>query len=333
MIRITDYIASAGGWLRIDQFMQIALYLPQDGYYSASIQNIGARGDFSTSATISPLLGKAIMGEWKKACARFRKKLPIIEIGAGNASLAMSFMESLGFWERLSVKYHIVETSAPLRNLQHLALGKKAKIHKSMASALKSCGGTAFIFSNELVDAFPARVFEYTASGWMELGVSVQNGEIAETLSPPASLPKSTALEHETDQGQRVEVHESYREWFLEWLPLWKKGIMTTIDYGDTLEKVYLRKPKGTLRAYRNHQMFTGVDVYKNAGKSDITCDVNFSDLQLILEQCVGDKVTLLSQRDYLLPWAGDSKTDKDLYILREDGPGDHFKVLIQERS
>lgn len=330
MIRLSDHIASLGGWINIEQFMAIALYDPLDGYYSASIQNVGVRGDFSTSSTMSPLLGRALCAEWKKACRQCGKDLPVIEIGAGNASLAMSFMAAVGFWGRLKIKYHIVETSPPLRNLQHMALGRHARIHTSMEEALKSCEGEAFIISNELVDAFPARVFEYSEQGWLEVGLSIQQGKLAECLRPVEQLPPSSALECATDAGQRVEVHETYRKWFLSWLPLWKSGIMTTIDYGDVLERLYTRKPKGTLRAYQHHQVFSGMEVYEQPGKRDVTCDVNFSDLLGLLEQCPGDDISLVTQRDYLKPYANGSAEDE--FLTREFGAGDHFKVLIQNR-
>jgi len=37
---------------------------------------------------------------------------------------------------------------------------------------------------------------------------------------------------------------------------------MLTIDYGDTCPALYLRRPRGTLRAYAHHQRLEGYDVY-----------------------------------------------------------------------
>ena len=54
MIRLSDHIAAAGGWLSLEAFMQLALHHPQEGYYSSSIENIGQRGDFSTPPPRSP---------------------------------------------------------------------------------------------------------------------------------------------------------------------------------------------------------------------------------------------------------------------------------------
>ena len=84
MIRLSDHIAAAGGWLSLEAFMQLALHHPQEGYYSTAIENIGSRGDFSTTPTLSPILAKAVAARWKEACARCGRRLPLLEIGAGS---------------------------------------------------------------------------------------------------------------------------------------------------------------------------------------------------------------------------------------------------------
>ncbi len=66
MIRLSDHIAAAGGWLSLEAFMQLALHHPQEGYYSSSIENIGQRGDFSTTPTLSPILAKPLSRTGKK---------------------------------------------------------------------------------------------------------------------------------------------------------------------------------------------------------------------------------------------------------------------------
>lgn len=66
MIRLSDHIAAAGGWLSLEAFMQLALHHPQEGYYSSSIENIGQRGDFSTTPTLSPSSQKLLSLTGKK---------------------------------------------------------------------------------------------------------------------------------------------------------------------------------------------------------------------------------------------------------------------------
>eukprot|EP01031_Cornospumella_fuschlensis_P020213 gene20213-24780_t len=67
--------------------MARALYDPQRGYYTRNIRTVGARGDFSTSATLSPLLGQAIAA-WLTEESRLQPQVKhIIEIGPGDGSL------------------------------------------------------------------------------------------------------------------------------------------------------------------------------------------------------------------------------------------------------
>lgn len=105
---------------------------------------------------------------------------------------------------------------------------------------------------------------------------------------------------------------------------------MTIIDYGDVMDKLYYRRPHGTLRGYKNHQMITGVELFHSPGEIDLTCDVNFTDLMELSNNCIVDRVTLMSQRDYLLPYS--ANTPEDNFITDEFGAGSHFQVLIHER-
>jgi SAM-dependent MidA family methyltransferase len=173
-----------------------------------------------------------------------------------------------------------VEVSAPLREAQQKTLkGRRVVWHESPTEALRTLGGRASIFSNELPDAFPCRVFEKSAEGWQELHVDL-SGVISQERLLPCRLPDSTVFGHVFGVGARVEVHESYRRWLAEWAPEWVSGEMLTIDYGDTMPRLYHRRPAGTLRAYLAHQMLQGPDILEAPGTRDLTADVNFSDLE-----------------------------------------------------
>ena len=108
-------------------------------------------------------------------------------------------------------------------------------------------------------------------------------------------------------------------------------GVMTVIDYGDEMERLYYRRPRGSLRGCKSHQVLTGEELYRNPGLTDLTCDVNFTDLLELSRNCLGDRVTFMTQRDYLLPHA--ENTPQDAFLTDEYGAGGHFHVLIQERQ
>ncbi|MFT5905807.1 MAG: SAM-dependent MidA family methyltransferase [Cryomorphaceae bacterium] len=316
--------------VRFDAFMKHALHDPDKGYYARNIQTVGATGDFSTTATLSAVLGKAIAASALDWARTNKAPLHFIEIGGGDGSLAESVIKSIPFMKRWRLHYHIVDSSAPLtENQQQREISKKVSWHSEMKSALDDCKGIAFIFSNELVDAFPVRLFRKSNNHWNELYLHHHE----EHFCPCAdTLPESSAIDYAAHpKGQRIEVHQSYREWLQDWLPSWKQGQLLTIDYGDTHPEVYYRMPEGTLRAYSHHQRITGKSVYQNPGKQDITADVNFTDLITWGKQDGLETVSLINQHEYLTPHV--SKSPEDQFLIHPDGAGSAFKVFLQQRK
>ncbi len=314
----------------MEKFMELALYDSDSGYYSANIGGIGYRGDFSTTATLSDLLARRLVAQWKQACQACGCHLPFIEIGGGNGDLAMGIARELGFWGRLRARYLMVDRSPTLRNLQGMVGGNFVRVYADVISALKNAGGRAFIFSNELPDAFPARQFVYQGGEWLELGLAVEQGcIIRQAWKQP--LPTSTVFAKWAREGQVVEVHECYHKWYAEWQPYWKSGTYVTIDYGEEVDTLYYRRPAGTLRGYKAHCLLAVDELPRFAGQCDITADVNFTDLQELAARCSGDFVQYMSQRDYLKDYAkaGDAA---DAHLIAVPGAGDHFNVLLQHR-
>ena len=320
---LLDLQSDLGGCIPFDRWMHEALYHRAFGYYTANIREFGRRGDFTTWPALNKDLGRAI-GRWaleNKPAGRWN----IIEIGAGSGELAAAVMKRIGWWNR--ARYHIVEISPRLRKAQQDHLGSRATWHATILEALAASDGAALIFSNELVDAFPCRVFQRCRDDWRELALRIEEGRVLEEwLSRP--LPQSTAFSHSWPEGQRVEVHESYQVWLHEWFPAWEAGSMLTVDYGDTCPALYLRRPAGTLRAYAHHQRLEGKDVYAGFGLRDLTADVNFSDLQM------RSPLSLFSTLgDFISRYDSCKVTDRTAHLLHSpEGAGEAFKVLLQTR-
>ncbi len=286
-----------GGTIPFHRFMQEALYNPSFGYYTARINTVGRRGDFSTMATLDRSLAAGIAGWIQKQSPR-----DVIEIGAGNGQLARDILSSLGWWKRRRIRYHIVEVSGPLREAQEKLLrGFRVTWHESLPAALEASRGSATLFSNELVDAFPCRVLERVENGWQELHLRIEDGKFRQVLHP-CTLPDSTVFQHQFRVGQRVEVHESYNRWLQDWAPRWKSGSMLTIDYGDTMPALYHRRPQGSLRGYAAHQLLTGTEIYQAPGRCDLTADVNFSDLEAWGNNSGWTQISRSNLADFLAP-------------------------------
>jgi SAM-dependent MidA family methyltransferase len=305
-----------------EDFMRRALYDPERGYYARRITGVGRRGDFTTAPMLSQAPARAIAA-WASRALRETDCRDLIEIGPGEGNLAAAVIKHLPWHVRWRTRLHLVETSAPLAELQKRLFGNRAVWHASPAAALAACDGRAVLFSNELVDAFPVRRFQKTPDGWRELAVSFEpDGKIAESLLPPAPLPDSSGFSENHRPGQWIEVHDSYRHWLTCWLPQWQAGRLLTIDYGATADALYHRRPHGTLRAYLLHQRLEGPAIYQNMGRQDLTADVNFTDLMNWSAPWMG-KQDLQTFAAFLGNAADDA-------LAAEHGAGGGFLVLDQ---
>ncbi|MGC4017607.1 MAG: SAM-dependent methyltransferase [Luteolibacter sp.] len=308
------------GALRFDRFMDRALHDPQRGYYARRIRGVGRGGDFTTTPMMSGALARAIAAWIVKTGERH-----VIEIGPGEGRLAADVMKALPWWTRLRTKLHLVERSVPLREKQQALLGKNVRWHDTMEEALEACGQSAAIYSNELIDAFPVRRFRKTESGWDEL--FLQPDGPTESWQPAGELPCSSSFKQPHRVGQIIEVHESAHDWIRQWTMMnWGSGQMLVIDYGEETETLYHRRPHGTLRGYLMQQRIEGSAVYQNAGRQDLTADVNFTDLETAVAPGV-HHTRLMTQRDFLLPHI-DPQNPADAALVDPNGAGSAFKVL-----
>lgn len=313
--------------LRFDQFMDRALHDPEKGYYARRITGVGRRGDFTTAPTLSSAPAKAI-ASWAAAAMKECSTRHLIEIGPGEGVLASAVLKHLPLALRWRAKLHLIETSAPLTEIQRRLLGNRAVWHRDPSSALAACGGNAVIYSNELVDAFPVRRFENTLGGWQEIAVDLPSRK--EILLPSPQLPDSSIFHSARSIGQRVEVHESYHHWLGGWLPLWKSGRMLTIDYGATSENLCHRRPSGTVRAYLLQQRIEGPGIYENMGRQDLTADVNFTDLiRWTGDTCTDHKLRTFGE--FISPFLNEDPAGKQL--ADPGGAGGAFLVLDQKRA
>ena len=282
MTPLRRLLRKRGGRMAWRDWMEAALHDVESGYYTATVRTVGRGGDFSTSATLSDGLGRAVAAwvrrEWREA----GRKLPLIEIGPGDGSLHETVRGALGWLGRWGLRSHLVERSPGLRREQEKRLGfGRVRWHGTMEEALAACGGEALIFSNELADAFPATLLQREGGEWREVWLEeLESGAIAEVLEPMPEGVESAVLGGDWPEGQRVEVLTSWREWLRGWVPGWRGGAMLTVDYGGSGEEIYGRRPGGTVRGYWRHERLGAGALYGLTGKCDVTVDVNFDDLE-----------------------------------------------------
>ncbi|MEO0453526.1 MAG: SAM-dependent methyltransferase [Verrucomicrobiota bacterium] len=326
------------GFLPFEKYMEQALYHVDYGYYANSIANVGAAGDFSTSATVSPLLGRAIVS-WVRERHRelaLGRKWHLIEVGGGNGLLAKRVLHELGWLQRLGCQYHIVEVSPRLRQLQEDALERYSiQWHSHLGEAIQSAGGKALIISNELIDAFPVQCFLYEEGQWREVGLIEEKGIISEAsrmrLSDRADYTYQSLSEIWPDgkEGLRYEVAYEVAEWLKEWSTALHCGSVLTIDYGDEQEPLLRQFPFGSLRAYYQHIPLEGDELYRRFGRQDITCEVNFTLLQRWAEEAGLRTVGTQNQKEFILQRLGNKAIVNvgDEMMISSAGAGAAFKV------
>jgi SAM-dependent MidA family methyltransferase len=325
---LAEVVQGKGGKIRFDQFMELALYDPTYGYYSARMQTVGRAGDFSTSATLDESLGRALSSWIRSEAEALRPARPtVIELGAGTGQLARAILRHFRLWDKL--RYYVVDVRT-WSQLPH-----RTRHFSLVSEALRAADGLAILFSNEFVDAFPCRRFIRTESGWDEIWLELQHGRWIERGMPIDAYPESHALSSTLPIGQRIEVHESYHSWLKDLSCMLERGSLLTIDYGGSTADIYRGQRSGTLRAFFQHQRLQGMEIYLRPGQQDLTADVNFEDLRSWGEGLGLGEITCISQREFIEAWYPDvlaSNNQATRFIMDPAGAGTAFKVLHQRK-
>ncbi len=314
--------------------MREALYHPVRGYYAQRVE-IGKFGDFSTTSTLSPILGEAVAA-WIRS--RYEELIgggpcAVVELGPGNGALLGEVMRRLCHGKMDTkegagvLSFIAVESSPRLRSVLHDKFGDRIQIFDTLSDALAACGGNALIYSNEFPDAFPAVQLRYVGGDWQEIFVDVKSDALSE-ISQPLTRGIDADAPNRVRPGQRLFIHPSYHQYLRENLAGFQQGAMLTIDYG----RAY---PSGECRAYGEHQRYEGLDVYQYMGERDITCDVNFTDLKRWGEQLGLATTSLQTQAEFfeehITGLAERAKDDEAVAFLTNPlGAGGAFMCLEQ---
>ena len=100
--------------------MELALYAPGLGYYSAGSTKIGSGGDFVTAPEVSGLFSRCVARQCAQVLARTGGD--ILELGAGTGRMAAVILRELAAGGRAAARYLILEVSADLAARQRALL-------------------------------------------------------------------------------------------------------------------------------------------------------------------------------------------------------------------
>jgi SAM-dependent MidA family methyltransferase len=268
------------GPITFRDFMDMCLYHPEAGYYTAWQDSIGMNGDFYTTSNISPVFG-AMMGRQLEEMWTLtgRKKFMILEYGAGTGMLCHDILDYLKknpeFYSQL--QYGIIEKSPVMRARQKHLLKEKVSWYDSIRDIAPVTG---CVLSNELVDNFPVHRVVMD-DGLKEIFVDHSSDEGFFEIERPAGqrlVNYFSELGVVLPAGFRTEVNLDALDWIQEIAASIEGGYAITIDYGYSSAELYnSRRSEGTLQCYYQHSVNNRP--FENIGKQDITAHVNFSAL------------------------------------------------------
>src|SRR5690606_2077027 len=281
-------IAAAGGALPFWRFMELVLYAPGLGYYSAGAAKFGAAGDFVTAPELGPLFAECVAGALAPVLRQLGPGATLLEVGGGSGAFARDALAHLAELDALPAGYAILEPSADLRERQrHLLQSQLPPELSARVAWLDRPIGDAWdgvLFANEVLDALPTPRFAIRDGEVMEEHV-VSDGEGFATVDRPADALLAAAVRH-VERQLDAPFAEGYRAELLPQLPYWlqavagplERGALLFVDYGYPRREYYgPARSDGTLRAFRQHHLVE--DVFAWPGLQDITASVDFTAL------------------------------------------------------
>lgn len=286
---IQEHILAAGGRIPFWKFMELALYAPGLGYYSAGAHKFGPGGDFVTAPEYSPLFSACIADALTPALRQAGKGAVFLELGGGSGAFAEVCLQQLQANGVLPARYAILEPSADLRQRQQQRL--RQALAPELFARVQWLDGPieqpwdGVLFANEVIDALPTPRFVMRAGEVLEECVALDGeGRFVRTEQPADPLLAAAVARIQSRLPQPLP--DGYRSEALAQLPYWlqavvgglRNGALLFLDYGYARGEYYLpERSDGTLRAFRQHHLID--DVFAWPGLQDITASVDFTAL------------------------------------------------------
>ena len=286
---IRGQVAASGGSIPFSRYMELALYAPGLGYYSAGARKFGAEGDFVTSPELGPTFAQCVAEGAAQVFAQLGGEADFFEIGGGSGAFAEAALQHLSAIGALPARYLILEPSADLRERQQVrlaaALVPDVFARVAWLDGPPEAAWRGLLFANEVLDALPTPRFVMHGGEVFEEHVAMDPQGALIRVEQPADALMHAAVRHvERDLG--APFAEGYRSELLPQLPYWiqavggllQDGAMLFVDYGYPRQEYYLpERSDGTLVCHHRHR--ANGDPFHLPGLQDITAFVDFTAL------------------------------------------------------
>jgi SAM-dependent MidA family methyltransferase len=355
MAWINDEIEARGGTVPFDAFMELALYHPQHGYYSAERPRHGRDGDFMTAPSASAWYAR-VVGRFLGAVAAHRGGLRLLDLASGDGAFIAEVLASTSDGPTIDDVVS-VERSQPMRRLQRARFASAA-VPVTLVADLDELDLQPMVtiaHASELYDALPVARVVGVAGGVEEWWVAVESGELSWRRRPPR--PSVAAYLERRDvtleDGQIAEINLGAEGLHREVLSAaGRDAVAIVLDYGYETRRLYNRRGRrsGSLSTFRDHQV--GRDPFVDPGEVDLTAHVNWDDLRLAAADSGWTEVGLWPLAEFLVR-AGleaelaarglgiEAELDADTVSARQEvkrlldpeGMGGDLKVLVQAKG
>jgi SAM-dependent MidA family methyltransferase len=284
---IRAQIAAAGGAIPFSRYMELALYAPGLGYYSAGALKFGAEGDFVTSPELGPTFAECVAHCAVQVIAQLGGEADFFEVGGGSGAFAEVALRQMQAYGAAPTRYRILEPSADLRERQRQRLS--AALPDDLYARVEWLNGPpetpwrGMLFANEVLDALPTpRFVLHDGEVYEEYVALSADGALIRVDQPADALLRAAVRHIERDIG--APFAEGYRSEVLPQLPYWiqavggllQDGAMLFVDYGYPRQEFYLpERSDGTLVCHHRHTAHG--DPFHLPGLQDITAFVDFT--------------------------------------------------------
>ncbi len=272
---------AARGPITFAEFMELALYHPNGGYYT-SADRIGASGDFYTSPAVHPAFGSLLAVQLFQMWQLLGSPDPftVFEPGAGNGLLCLDIIAAAdglpgGFAHCL--RYVCLDR----RSSPGYERGLPG-VNRVASNALPLRGIVGCVLSNELLDAIPVHQVTVENGRLREIYVTLDGDEPAISTGEPSTPMLARRLEDlgiELAEGQTAEINPALDEWAAAAAHSLERGFVLTIDYGRTAEQLYsaAERFRGTLTTYHRHLQTDRP--LERIGQQDMSAQIDFTTL------------------------------------------------------
>jgi len=298
--RIRDEIEAGAGWLPFSRYMELALYAPGLGYYSAGARKLGRDGDFVTAPEISPLFGRTLARQVAQGLDAGLEQ--VLEVGAGSGALAATLLEELERLEKLPERYLVLELSADLRERSRDMLAARVPHLLERVAWLASLppGFSGVILGNEVLDAMPADVIRARAGAIEQAGVTLDRGRLGWSWRPAPEALAKDALALRLPEGYRTELQRAACAFVRSVGDILERGVALFVDYGFPAREYYHpQRGDGTLMCHYRHHAHE--DPFFLPGLQDITTHVDFSAIARAAAEAGLDVCGYTSQAQFLI--------------------------------